>query len=599
MINSFGLLLLFVTPFFVYIQFFSLIFKIGLTYCQLVTSKTAQDRIDTVLTNLFTENSTFDSFNNTNGVSSSVESNNLSSLLSQQCYLYFSIGSRLTHLGFSNAHAALSQQPSTKIKHELTQSASSYLKQAASHWFNPLLISGQMDGISADNGPTSYDEIAIRAHESGSPLARAALVLMELNDVVGVVEICLICASNFGGVIVENGNELYSTERVSGTMMAWEKGLYHRPSAAKASDEANSQLIGSASSTAIIIGNSDVDTRKIDAQRTCYAVLFYLLNKLLNSTQEYQGDNELVERMISAATASTDIYFLKELYGYLASSGHVDTLLRINTPSVESWLENINKDPDLVWRYYVMHGMHTLAGAFMWKRGSTSEENLRLEERIECLTRAYNSYQTFNPSEVSVVDRNTMAPSRDEIKRIINQITEQIDVAKLQSRVLSAIMSSQNASQLDKEKLHELSSSLVHVSVLYNDYAAPLALYDLCLAIMQACRYDDEATIITLWKSILCEELLPCRTESGEVQNFLNLLQRGSMMEEERVILTDSNVTHEDGNSLMLFENGEWISSIKHRVISLGKELHGKGADFVFPIEFIVEQLEGKFAFFS
>ena len=67
-------------------------------------------------------------------------------------------------------------------------------------------------------------------------------------------------------------------------------------------------------------------------------------------------------------------------------------------------------------------------------------------------------------------------------------------------------------------------------------------------------------------------------------------------MEEENIILTDANVTSEDGDSLMLFEDGKWISSIKHRIISLGKELQGKGADFVFPVEFIIEQLEGKFS---
>jgi nuclear pore complex protein Nup155 len=566
----------------------------GLTYSQLVTSKVAQERIDTVLTNLFTDNSSFASFSSVHEVSSSVESNNLSSLLSNQCYLYFSIGSRLTHLGFSNAQSAMSQQPSTRNRVELTNSASSYLRQAATHWHNPLLICGQMDGSSSTESMT-YEEMAVRAHESGSPLARAAFVLMELSDVVGLAEVCLICASNFGGVMFANESSQYSADR-SGAMMTWEMGLYHRPTTGNSVDEANSQLLNSASSTAIIIGNSDTDTRKSDAQRTCHAVLFYYLNSLLKSAYEYQQNSELAAKMLSVATASTDINFLKELFGYLASSGHVDTLLKIDSPSVESWLENINKDPDLVWRYYVIHGMHWLAGEFMWKRGSVPEENLRIEERIQCLNRAANSYSdALTSSQNSMMTRNSTVPDRDEIKRIINQIREQIDVAELQSRVLSVITSSKNASQLDTQKMHILSSSLVNVSDLYNDYAAPLALYDLCLAIMQTCRCDDTATIITLWRSILCEELLPCRTGSKEVQIFMNSLQRGSMMEEETIILTDGAVTHEDGDSLMLFEDGEWISSVKHRVISLGKELQGKGADFVFPIEFIAEQLEGKY----
>ena len=491
----------------------------------------------------------------------------------------------------------MAQQPSTKIRTELTNSASSYLQQAANHWHNPILISGRIDESSVDS-PVSYEEMAIRAHEAGSPLARAAYVLMELNEVIGVVNICLICAGNFGGVLFENQSGSYNSDRTAGSMMTWERGLYHRPTTGKGADDTNSQLINSASSTAVILANSDTDRRKLDAKETCHAVLFYYLNCLLKSTHEYHQNSELAEKMLSVATASSDMNFLKELYGYLVSSGHVDTLLKIESPSVESWLENINKDNDLLWRYYVIHGMHWLAGEFMWKLGSGSEEDLRLEERIQCLNRAANSYSDaiMKPPPNSVMVRNTIIPTHEEINRFIGQIREQIDVAKLQSRVLSTIMSSQIASQLDKEKLQVLSFSLVNVSVLYNDYTAPLSLYDLCLAIMQTCNCDDTSTIRTLWKSILCEELLPCRTRSKEVQLFLSTLKRGSMMEEENIILTDANVTSEDGDSLMLFEDGKWISSIKHRIISLGKELQGKGADFVFPVEFIIEQLEGKFS---
>lgn len=533
----------------------------------------------------------FPSFRSSNKVSSSsVESNNLSTTLSSQCYLYFSIGSRLTHLGFSHARSALSQQPSTTIRAQLTNSASLYLQQAASHWHNPILISGRVDESSTKENSVNYEEMAINAHEAGSPLARAAYVLMELGDVVGLVNVCLICAGNFGGVQTERKSSDFKSDKRSGSMIAWERGLYHQPT-----DETNSLLMDS-TTTAMVMGNSDSDKRKLDAKHTCHAVLFYYLSFLLKSTSDYE-QNIAAEKMLSIATASPDINFLKELYGYLASSGHVDTLLKIESPSVESWLENINKDHDLLWRYYVIHGMHWLAAEFMWKLGLGSEEKLRLEERIQYLNRAANSYSDaiLNPPHHSMMERNELVPSREEMSRFIEHIREQVDVAKLQSRILAAIISSKNASQIKEDRLDILSFTLVNVSELYNNYAAELGLYDLCLSIIQTCNYNDASTIRTLWRSIFCEELLPCRTCSKEVQLFINTLQRGSMLEEERIILSDADVANDEGESLMLFEDGKWIASIKHRIISLGKELQGKGADFAFPVDFITEQLEGKF----
>ncbi len=560
---------------------------LGLTFSQLVTSKIAQERIDTVLTNIFTSEA---SLQNINSNPSSRESDRLSSLLSAQCYLYFSIASRLTYLGFSTAHSAMSQQPSTRQRDELTKSASSYLRQAAKHWYNPILISGQHSSSEAPTTFDAYEALALKAHESGSPLSRAAYALMELSDVVGVVAVCLICARNFGGMKYDADSSQLNMEHSIGSMMSWERGLYHRPISTTVTLDGNIDT-----SNGVHMGDSEKQKMTM-AKYTCYAVLFNCLACLLKSTYEYQQNISLAENMLAYATSSKDIYFLKELYGYLASSGNVETLLRIESPSVESWLENIKKDPDLLWRYYVIHSKHCLAGEFMWKRGAINEESLRLEDRIECLNRAANSYS--DALSASSSDVRTESTNSDDIKRIINRIREQVDVAKLQLRVLSAIKSSKHASQMDKDKIHTLSFSLVGVSDLYNDYAAPLSFYDLCLAIMQTCHCDDSATIITLWRSILCEEVLPCQTSNKDVQRFLNTLQRGSMMEEETVILTEANVTSVDGESLLKFEDGGWIPSIKNRIVSLGKELFGKGADFVFPVDFVVEQLEGKIDYF-
>eukprot|EP00957_Ditylum_brightwellii_P044789 3397697-Ditylum_brightwellii.AAC.1 len=445
------------------------------------------------------------------------------------------------------------------------------------------------------------------AMDYGSPLARAASVLMELDDVGGVVDVCLVCASNFGGANARSIGSQDETGDDSKDMLPWERGLYHRPLGSPEENMNIDQDDGihspttpvNTSGTSVVM--SGVDVTPADALRTCHAIIFYYINILLVST--VVDSYKLAERMVSVCASSSDINFLYSLYGYLQTSSHLDTLLRIDSPALESWLKDVKRDqPGLLWRYYVVHGKNSLAGDVMWKRACTANVNVGLDERMECLTRAINSFSASLEGENTttltgrrITTANSFATqqasfSRDEIERIITQINEQLDVAALQKRTLTTIAQSHNV-DLDDSKIYNLSHSLISVSDLYNDYAAPLNLCDICLLILQTCHHNDQSTIATLWRSILCEEILPCQTHSTSVQSFLNSLKSNSMLEDESVILLNGNDSNGMGH---IFENGDWIAKLKNRVISLGKELYGKGADYTFPLDLLVESLEGE-----
>ena len=60
-------------------------------------------------------------------------------------------------------------------------------------------------------------------------------------------------------------------------------------------------------------------------------------------------------------------------------------------------------------------------------------------------------------------------------------------------------------------------------------------------------------------------------------------------------------MTNEDDGAepICMFENGEWITNLKYRVTSLGKELLGKAADYTFPLDFIAECLEGRYILYN
>jgi nuclear pore complex protein Nup155 len=50
---------------------------------------------------------------------------------------------------------------------------------------------------------------------------------------------------------------------------------------------------------------------------------------------------------------------------------------------------------------------------------------------------------------------------------------------------------------------------------------------------------------------------------------------------------------NDTANELLTYDTGEWIPRLRNRVTELGKELYGKGADYTFPIDLIVRELEG------
>ena len=533
----------------------------------------------------------------------SVESKNLSSSLSQDCYLFFSVGSRLTYLGFRAAYEALSRSQSSAMRLDSAHAASSYLRDAAKYWHNPSHVMGiNLNGENDSDIDNSDDSIAKISLENGSLVARAASILMELNDVIGVVNVCLICAGNFSEVSPESKFE--SNLAFPESMIPWEKDLYHRPM----TDTIEGSLPNHGLSSQLVKKPSTRAHMNNKARDTCNAILFHHLGKLILSCAEFPQNNVLKEKMISVASSSTSLSFLHALYRYLLKSGNTDTLLRIESLNVKNWLIDVQKDNHLLWRYYVVHGLDWIAGEVMWKHGCSKESNISLNERIEALTRAMTSYSAAMKSlesnskrfqlpkdlpQSENIEKNVQTPSHGEIGNMITQISEQIDIAKLQSRTLSVLQASQAKLNVDEDRLLKLSHTLLNVSTLYNDYAAPLGFYDLCLLIMQTCQYDDEETICTLWKSIICEELLPCRTSNKIVERFLSKLRSGSMLEEVEIVFSDSDVTCEKDTGLKVFEDGEWITNLKNRIICLGKELNGKDVHYIFPIGFIAECLEG------
>ncbi|KAL7546804.1 hypothetical protein ACHAWF_010137, partial [Thalassiosira exigua] len=547
----------------------------GMTFCQLVTTREGQWRVEAILSSCL------------NALTSGgADADHLVETLSKQCYLFFSPASRLSRDGFRAAEEALSHPANSPRRGLLATRAAACLRAAARSWHSPELVAGIPSPSSGNTVAVGWEEVAARALEAGSPLARAANVLLQLGDARGLADVCLICASNFGGARVPRQHQQELGLEEMQEILRWERGLYHGPSKATTRTRTMSDVLGS------------------DALLACHSIIFYHVSQLLaKAGSSASNDQQLAEELVAACAASADIKFLYALYEHLLATNNVDTAIRIDSSSLEDWLRVEKRDVGLLWRYYSFHGRDVLAGDIMLRAATGEGDRLPLEQRIEFLTRAADSYSlamrsgldrdALNIRSVSTTSgQGTREYSQKEyvpmemLQGRVKQIKEQLDVAAIQERVLTTVIQSQNV-DLDSAKLEKLSFSLVNVTDLYNDYAAALGLFDLCLIIMQTCHHRHPDETGALWRNLIWEEILPCATDLDSVAGCLERLRDGDFIEGAIARSTTA------GGALR-FEDGGWIPHLCGRVVALGRELIGKGADFTFPLDLIVRELEGE-----
>jgi hypothetical protein len=181
--------------------------------------------------------------------------------------------------------------------------------------------------------------------------------------------------------------------------------------------------------------------------------------------------------------------------------------------------------------------------------------------------------------------------SNGELAQKENEVKDLLIVARIQNSILQYVegMKPNFPDEVTPELYERLATTLIGISDLYNDYAAAMCRFDECLLILHACRHSDIHAIHTLWKNVFCEELLPCATRNTAVYHFLRNFA-GEVGSEDEVMLLSEDMA---SGSYQVFEDGGWVKQLERRVVVLGKELYGTGADYVFPLDYILLNLEG------
>jgi len=277
---------------------------------------------------------------------------------------------------------------------------------------------------------------------------------------------------------------------------------------------------------------------------------------------------------LTAATDSMDDVFHNQLYEDLLKRGHIDTLLRVRGPLLRSWLEsqcsegNNDVNAEMLWRYFTLHDNHEEASRVIVE-SAVQPNSLPLDRRIAYLSRGVGS--------LSAQQQSNLMPQLEEAQNYL-------DVANVQSRIRAVLVANQELSNnLGREKMDKLSNNILSADVLLNEYAAELQLWDFCLIIIHCCRLHDEGingTIQGLWRTIL-SDLIPKSAADSSNRLAAKLLKR---------IHEQSYVQKQDDGSS--FEDENWILGLKSKIVTLGNELYGSGADHTFPLVLLAGELE-------
>jgi len=306
-----------------------------------------------------------------------------------------------------------------------------------------------------------------------------------------------------------------------------------------------------------------------------------------------KGGDTMQEALRQAVT-SEDALWHFTYYAWLLSKGRKAQLMGTQSPFVVGFLgdplannpenaaegvyepplhRNIHKLLQVEW--YAKHGDNA-------KAASVAEDLAKLDVHS-----SEGGFQNRNPTLDQRVSYFTMAltfakasqtPNLEKNGIDMGRLQEELDVAKLQVKVVQALQDETKKQQMlemeqatvaqrreiatelhtRQEAIEELMQTLHHPTDLYNQYAYKFQLWEACISIMQECDCNDQ------------EEL--------EIM-YLNILQGCSS----------------PGRMANLHPLQNALSAC---VLRLGAQFYGKGKDFAFPHQFLIRGLEDLYTFY-
>ena len=267
---------------------------------------------------------------------------------------------------------------------------------------------------------------------------------------------------------------------------------------------------------------SDARKAKFDYRTRCYDMLHDVINavdQLASQTALFvDGRPTLTATRRNEAydviSRSNDEVFLTNLYDWYIAQGWYDRLLATDSSFIVTYLQRLSTTDithaDLLWKYYGQSSQFYDAAAVQLQL-ARSTFKLPLDRRIEYLSRARANASTY-----------TQGSSRKSKQKLLQEITEFLDVANIQDEVLQCLKSDPRLGpDVRREVVDKIDGPILTITEvahlpqwilrtlansdpqLFNDYADAGSYYDICLQIYAVADHRDLAQIRQTWAQLL------------------------------------------------------------------------------------------------
>lgn len=209
----------------------------------------------------------------------------------------------------------------------------------------------------------------------------------------------------------------------------------------------------------------------------------------LPSTDATQYANQMINLIVS----STDELAHVTLYQWLVDTNRTDRLLSLSSHYLETFLTRSNGQAPLnhlLWRYYEKNKEFYKAAKTLLllaeQRGDTP-----VGMRVDYLSRAHMC--------LSSCEMNTASNFAD----FMLHLEEKKEVAKVQLMIMDSLQ----CEGVSADVIAELNSSLLALTVLYEKFAEPWALWECKLAIVHCAGHSEPQLVQSIWTKLIDSEL--------------------------------------------------------------------------------------------
>ncbi|KAH6659382.1 Non-repetitive/WGA-negative nucleoporin C-terminal-domain-containing protein [Truncatella angustata] len=249
---------------------------------------------------------------------------------------------------------------------------------------------------------------------------------------------------------------------------------------------------------------NDPRTAKFEERKRSYNLIHHILQSLdaASSKEPETIDGKLTSIAIKrneaydVVNSSADEVFHNDLYEWYVQQGWTDRLLRIESPHVVKFLQNLATSnlvhADLLCRYFTMRNQYYQA-AQVQAELSKSDFDIPIKDRLNLLSRA--------KTNVSVM---TNGVGRQELQMLNHEVTELLEVAHIQDDLLERLRADARIPAERRPEIEEaLDGPIQGLTELFNNYADQAGYYDLCLLIYHAADFRNPTTIHQTWSNLI------------------------------------------------------------------------------------------------